>query len=90
MIELDRRMEIRLNALIAVKTAIMPSFCGAQGRCDVRCPLYKSDDVTCYWMKAMYAIDDLETIMCGHGLEIRHDTKPERSTREQSRFADII
>ena len=90
MIEIDRRMELRLNALIAVKTAIMPSFCAGQGRCDARCPLYNSDEVTCYWLTAMNAIDDLESIMCGYGHVIRHDTKPERSTKEQSRFDDII
>jgi hypothetical protein len=90
MIEMDKRMELRLNSLITLKTAIMPGFCASQADCDKTCPLFKNAFEPCYWSTAINAIDDLEMIMCGYGYEIRHDTKPERSTKEQSRFDDII
>jgi hypothetical protein len=90
MIEMDRRMELRLNALITLKQAIAPGFCAGQSDCDKTCPMFKDSYEPCYWMKAINAINDLESGMCGYGYEIRHDTKPERSTKEQSRFDDII
>ena len=90
MIELDKRMELRLNALIATKRAIAPAFCAGRGVCDRSCPLYKDDLDRCYWLDALTAIEDLEMIMSGYGCEINHNTKPERSTKEQSRFDDII
>ena len=90
MIELDRRMQLRLSAIITLKKAIMPGFCESQGRCDRTCPLFKSEFDSCYWMNAITAIDELETILCGYGYELKHDAKPVRSTKEQSRFDDIL
>lgn len=87
---LDERMELRLNALISVKSAIMPGFCASQEKCGRACRLFNDESNECYWMKALKAIDDLESIVCGGGHEIKHDTKPERSTKEQSRFDGII
>jgi hypothetical protein len=83
-------MEIRLKALIATKNAITPSFCAGQKDCSKACPLFNNGVESCYWMKAVTAIDDLEMIFCGYGYDINNDTKPERSTKEQSRFDDIM
>jgi hypothetical protein len=90
MIEMDTRMELRLNALIATKKAIAPSFCATLSECDRACPFYKDENSVCYWMIAVSAIDKLERIMYDYDRVNQQDVKPERSTKEQSRFNDII
>jgi hypothetical protein len=63
---LTDRMKLRIQALSALKNALLPGFCEGMV-CDQTCPLYihkylHKRNEPCEWMKTYEAIDRMELI----------------------------